>query len=136
MRETSRVETDCQEPEQSPAERRRTWMLRRLVFLNKAEGPTFARPRVSKPDLSFRSQNCGGRAWIPGPVQPCLARSCAPDFCVCPTAWRALRNAVIIHRGQEAGLPRHACRAQKPRAATVDCGAHPAGRSLGSSMER
>ena len=58
-------------------------MPRRLVFLNEAEGLSIARPRVSKPDRSFRNQNCGGRAWIQVPLQSCLSRSCAPDFFVC-----------------------------------------------------
>ena len=83
-------------------------MPRRLVFLNEAEGLSIARPRVSKPDRSFRNQNCGGRAWIQVPLQPCLSRSCAPDLCMCvQRRGRAASSTAIFHRGQEAALPSH-----------------------------
>src|SRR6201998_1864361 len=55
----------------------------RLTLLNEAEGPGPARLRASKPDLSFRKQNCGGRALLQDLAQPSLANTCGQDLYLC-----------------------------------------------------
>jgi len=76
-------------------DRRRIEMPSRLNLLDEAEGPGLARLRVSKPDLSFRKQNCGRRALIQNLARPSLASSCGQDlymwFRLCDRQLAALR---------------------------------------------